>query len=412
MNLTLIVKIYGLLKEVQFKSEKSASELKTGIDINFVIYDIDGDFNTKNDQIKIEGGFELGADFELDANIEKFNMDYLQFKYDFSEVYELEAEIGLAGADLLKKENEKEIAKIPCGTYLVPIGIPVVIEPVIVLKAGIGIETSVSCEMGISNETTTTTVIKYDEGQWTTEKEIEKVFNVATPDFKGEIEAKVYIKPELKFKIYKVVAPYIDAELYGKAEVEYKVVSNSLDWGVSVGLATHAGVKAEIFHKSLVDFKSTIFEIEEIILEGQVGNFNEEPVANFTITAEEKVTGQEIIFDASSCTDKEDPLSDLEVKWDFDGDGTWDTEFSTDKTATKIFSEPGTYSVWLAVKDTKGATGLSFQELIIEEAPTYSYGSFTDSRDGKTYKTVTIGGKEWMAENLAYDVGDGLLGIQ
>ncbi len=43
-----------------------------------------------------------------------------------------------------------------------------------------------------------------------------------------------------------------------------------------------------------------------------------------------------------------------------------------------------------------------FVNFILEAKTTGVVGSFTDSRDGRKYKTVTINGKEWMTENMAY----------
>jgi hypothetical protein len=59
---------------------------------------------------------------------------------------------------------------------------------------------------------------------------------------------------------------------------------------------------------------------------------NTPPSANFTVTPSSGTTDTQFEFDASGCTDKEDENSVLEIHWDFENDGIWDTDWSSNKT--------------------------------------------------------------------------------
>ena len=78
-------------------------------------------------------------------------------------------------------------------------------------------------------------------------------------------------------------------------------------------------------------------------------------------------------FSALGCLDSEDLSEMLEVRWDFDGDTTWDTDWSTEKAAQWQYSEPGLYTVRLEVRDTQGLTNnTTMQVEVVEAIPEFS----------------------------------------
>jgi uncharacterized protein (TIGR02145 family) len=83
---------------------------------------------------------------------------------------------------------------------------------------------------------------------------------------------------------------------------------------------------------------------------------NEAPVATFTINPSYGTTATVFTFDASGVTDVEDAAASLMVRWDWESDSIFDTEFSTTKVIEHQFSSGATYYISVEVKDTKGKT--------------------------------------------------------
>ncbi|TSA32992.1 MAG: hypothetical protein D4R64_14880 [Porphyromonadaceae bacterium] len=124
------------------------------------------------------------------------------------------------------------------------------------------------------------------------------------------------------------------------------------------------------------------------------------PVAQFKISAYLADTIAILEFDASACSDPEDDQLALFIRWDFQGDGTWDTEYATQKVAAYRYRQHGLFHPVLEVKDQDDATDTLSLEIRITDIMKVS--QLTDDRDGKTYKITLIEDTWWMSENLDY----------
>jgi len=133
---------------------------------------------------------------------------------------------------------------------------------------------------------------------------------------------------------------------------------------------------------------------------------NTPPTALFTVSPSSGTTSTNFAFDASGCTDNETPASQLQVRWDFDGNGSWDTNWDTDKTQNHQYSSESTYQAKVEVKDAEGLTDTYTKSITVSNGGGGTTGTFTDPRDGQTYATIEIGNQTWFAENLNYETSN------
>ena len=148
-----------------------------------------------------------------------------------------------------------------------------------------------------------------------------------------------------------------DWENDGTWDTEYSLVKTASHQFTQVGTYT---VKMEVKDtQGLVDFTTHNINVTDI-------GGNTPPAAIFTFTPNYGTTSTIFSFDGSESYDNEDPQSSLKVRWDWENDGIWDTDFTTTKTATHQFAQENSFTVKMQVVDTEDLSGFATHTVYVD----------------------------------------------
>jgi PKD repeat protein len=116
---------------------------------------------------------------------------------------------------------------------------------------------------------------------------------------------------------------------------------------------------------------------------------NRPPTASFTATPNPAVVNATVTFNASGSKDPDGTVAKYE--WDFDNNGSYETNTGATATTTKTYATVGARTIGLRITDNSGATATTTQTVTIQNSPPTA--SFTVSPSPATAgATVTFNG--------------------
>lgn len=271
-----------------------------------VLFDADGNPNTKDDQIVADGSFSLDSDFAVNLKLENHHVSYFTFE-NFSHA---RSDVSLKSTfSGLPQGLETKIAEYTFSPIVVTAGIfPVVLAPEMEIYARLKPHSTEALEVRVSNDAIVNTGVSYWDGKgWSPSGSFTSVFDFDSPRFQNNEELEFTVGPKLSFKLYGIAGPF------GELGATTRFKSEGNTWHLYGGFEGVLGVDMGAISSLVPDYSALVLDREELIANGggELPPSSEDRIAFVRING----NSADIYFTSSTNTSQNNLTSSLPRAW-------------------------------------------------------------------------------------------------
>jgi hypothetical protein len=224
------------------------------LEVDFILYDDDGNDYTTNDQIVLTGIIELGLTLDFAVEMGLSGLKYVRSELNGFESIQIEI-----SADVdMNKTVEKDIALFRGTLVGLVLGAPIVINIDCDLFGGMNSQISSGAKASLSQEAFLTYGLEYVNGEWDAIIDFRNEFGYEPPTYSAGANFKAYAGPKITLGLFGVRGPYFLIDGYLNLGVD---LLGSPEWSLIAGVEGKLGVTVEKFGWQIVDYDGPQFDI-------------------------------------------------------------------------------------------------------------------------------------------------------
>ncbi|MBM2813407.1 MAG: hypothetical protein HW421_169 [Ignavibacteria bacterium] len=270
------------------KNDKLLSLEPFELTFNQVLFDVDGNSQTTNDQVKVDGFLTVSPELSSSIVIENNKVKYLIIQLSVNNEFKLNANANIG----FKKDYQTSLNEIlgkPLFEFnflvwvgVCPICLPIVVSPNVDFKIGYNIDLQGEVTSSISLKNTVTAGIEYNSGDWNKISSVTNNFTYNPPSLSVGGKMKAFLGPQLNVSLYgQEDALNAYANVFGFGELDVDLINKPL-WKLYGGVEGNVGVTSKWFDfdkefPNIFEYKKLLAQANDLITsvtpsEGKAGD--------------------------------------------------------------------------------------------------------------------------------------------